>query len=93
MCPLPRQFERLAVDSPRWEWQKRGMPESDTAFGIALICVVAIAAVILIAWVVFPLVVFNRLKRMDEKLAALNAIEKNTREVAKFFNERDVKIE
>ncbi len=70
---------------------------ADGPLMIVYVVLLAIAVVIVIAWVVMPLVIFSRLKKMSETLALSDArlreISKSTADVAKFFNERDVKVE
>lgn len=70
-------------------------------FGMALgVFLIALA----VAWIVLPFVVISKLGSMNDKMEhvrksaaftveRLTLIEKNTRDVAKFFNERDVKVE
>lgn len=57
---------------------------------LAGVLLFAVLAVIVFAWIVMPLVIFSRLRKVTD---SLKIIEKNTADVAKFFNEKDVRIE
>lgn len=77
---------------------------ADVGFQIIAACLLGVAGLIIIAWIIMPLVIFSRLRKMQETLERicadtgaatdkLTAIQKHTSDTARFFNERDVKIE
>lgn len=58
------------------------------------LCAIIAAVIIIVAWIVLPLVVMSRLKRIENSVELsrrqLESIQINTAAVARFFNERDV---